>query len=145
MCVGVPRPQALVERWGCRALPATEGTCPRSRCQRGQPSPSTSGLRVAAGDGSLGSGNVEIRRAALRRERERRDDAVGDGDLEPQVDGRAELELEAAAQAHGDLAVEGADERDPAGEAAADQRRERTRGEPAVLATENGAEVDGRA
>src|SRR5689334_17676554 len=142
MALRIARPQALVERWGCRALPSDEGTCPPPRCQRGQPSTSTSDLRVAARDRTLGDRDVEVGRAARGRACEARNDAVRDRDLEPQVDGRAEPDLEAAAQAERDLAVERTYERHAPGEAAADERGERAGGKPSVLTAQERAELD---
>src|SRR5512132_3765369 len=104
MGLGVARPQALVERWGCRALPPPEGTRTQPRCQRGQPSTSTCGLRVAPRYRPFRDGDVEIVGAPRRGQGERGHDAVRDRDLQPQVDGSAEPDLEAAAQAERDLA-----------------------------------------
>src|SRR5436305_6935154 len=133
MRFGVARPQALVERWGSRALPPPEGTCPVPRCQRAQPSTSTSELRVAARHRALGDCDVEVRRTAGRRARERRDDGVRDRDLDAKVDRRAEVDLEPAAEPECDLAVERTHEGDAARKAAADERGQRAGGETAVL------------
>src|SRR4051794_20543064 len=129
MVFGVARSQASVERWGRRALPPPEGTRAQSYCQCGQPSTSTFGLRVAAGDRALRHSDVEIRRPARGGQREARNDAVRDLNLQPQIDGCAEADLEATAQPERDLAVERTHEGHASGEAAADERRQRTGGE----------------
>src|SRR5438477_683161 len=138
MGFGAARPQAVVERWGCRAVPPHEGTRPLPHCQRGKPSTSTSGLRVTARNRTLRDGDVEVRRAPGGGRREAGDDDVCDRDLQAEVDRRAETDLEPASQTEGDLAVERAHERDAAGKAAAYKRRQRARRETAVFPTHEG-------
>src|SRR5690349_4098830 len=142
---GVARPQASVERWGDRALLPPEGTRPQLRCQRGQPSTSTSGLRVAPGDWSFRHCDVEVGRAAGRRPRERRDDPMRDRNLEREIHRRSEAYLEPAAQTEGDLAVERTDKGDAAGEAATDEGRQGASGEAPVVPAEQRTELDARA
>src|SRR5436190_23432253 len=142
MGLGIARPQAVVERWGGRALPPHEGTRTLPHCQRGEPSTSTSELRVTPRNRTLRDGDVEVRRAPGGRKGEAGDDGVCDRDLQAEVDRRAEADLEPASQAEGDLAVERAHEGDAAGKAAADKRRQRARRETAVFPTHEGAELD---
>src|SRR5689334_23574623 len=142
MGLGMARPQAVVERWGCRAVPPHEGTRPLPHCQRGQPSTSTSDLRVTPRNRTLRDGDVEVRGAASGGQREAGDDGVCDRELQAEVDRRAEADLEPASEAEGDLAVERAHERDAAGKAAADKCRQRARRETAVFPTHEGAELE---
>src|SRR3954469_24100355 len=121
-----------------------EGTCPSSRCQCGQPSTSTSGLRVAAGDGAFRDCDIEVCRPARGWGCERGDDAVRNRDLERQVDGCAEADFETAAQPERDLAVECTDEGHASGEAAAHERGEGARCKTAVGPAKEGAELDRR-
>src|SRR5262245_18313049 len=58
MVFEVARPQALVERWGGRALLPPEGTRPQPHFQRGEPSTSTSELRVRPATGRSGTAMV---------------------------------------------------------------------------------------
>src|SRR5215213_9635592 len=127
---------------GQSRVPLPEGTLLERRCQRGQPSTSTFGLRVASGDGPFRHCDVEIVRPTLRRQAEPRDDATRDRNLDAEVDGRAEPDLEAAAKPERDLSVERADERDLTGETAPDERGERASREAARLSSEQRAELD---
>src|SRR5437660_10034114 len=99
MSVGWARPQAAVDVWGGRACVAEEGTSENRMCQRRQPSTSTSGLRVGAGNRTLRHRYIDEARTAGRWERQGGKDASHDGDLELQVDRSPEAQFGAVAEA----------------------------------------------
>src|SRR2546429_4249121 len=88
---------------GQSSFASPEGTSPDPLCQRGQPSTSTFGSRVASRDGALRDCDVQVVRPARGGEGQAGDDAVGDRDLQAQVDRCAEPDLEAAPQPERDL------------------------------------------
>src|SRR5438128_2518434 len=151
MAVGRARPQAAVDVWGGRAWLPQEGTSENRMCQRRQPSTSTYGLRVGAGNRTLRHRYVDVVRTAGRWERQGGKDASHDGDLQLQVDRSPEAQFGAVAEAEAELPVVDPGPRHTVREAGCDERPQGpcdragfVRQERADLDVETGRQPDSR-